>query len=131
MSSDPRTAATEALARCWNRLDPQLLAPWLAECVRYTSSDTDLHLEGRAAVLDHLERKAALIEQVGDAARLHAELGLVGSPQQPCVIASQGDRGPSALFLVWVDGEGLISRVEVTTRDPDPRSALPSGVRPD
>lgn len=125
--------ATEALARCWNRLDPGLLEPWLAEGVRYGSADTELLLEGKVAVLDHLARKAELIEQVGEDARLVAELGTTeagGEPRRPCVIASQGDRGPTALFIVWVDDLGRITRIEVSTSDPAPAAALGSGVVP-
>jgi len=125
--------ALEALARCWNRLDPELLGPWLAEGVRYESAATDLYLSGRQAVIDHLRRKVLRIEQVGEAARIRAELGWVptaGRGRRPCVISSQGDVERAAVFLVTVAADGKIERIEVCTADPDPRLAEGSGVVP-
>jgi hypothetical protein len=127
-------AATRALARAWNRLDPGVIAPWLADGVRYSSADTDLVLEGKDVVLEHLFRKMERIEEVGEAARIRAEIGhlpAIGGRSRPCVIATQGDRGVPVLFLLWLDGEDHVDRVELTTTEPDPRSAVPSGLVPD
>jgi hypothetical protein len=126
-------AATEAVARAWNRLDPSLLAPWLADDVRYRSLDTELELEGKATVLAYLERKMASIERVGESARIRAALGSLPDAAgrlRPCVISSQGDVDRAALFLVGINRSGLIDRVDVCTVDPDPRQAVASGVVP-
>jgi hypothetical protein len=127
-------AATAALARAWNRLDPDEVAPWLAEGVRYGSVDTDLVLEGRGEVLEHLRGKMGRIGEVGEAARIRAEIGhlpAAGGRTRPCVISTQGDRGVPVLFMVWLDDENRIARVELVTTDPDPRSAVGSGLIPD
>ena len=137
MTSDPRpdpvVAASEALARAWNRLDPGVLLPWLSDQVRYDSLDTELALEGKGQVLSYLGRKVELIQEVGDSARIRAELGYVataGNSRRPCVISSQGDLDRAALFLVTMTGDGLIGRIEVCTSDPDPRCAVGTGVVP-
>ena len=132
-STPPFEPAVEALARSWNRLDPELLAPWLAEQVRYESLATDLCLFGRQAVLEYLRRKVARIEEAGEAARIRAELGWVrttGGGRRACVISSQGDVERAALFLVSVAEDGRIERIEVSTSDPDPRLADGSGIVP-
>lgn len=133
LAAPPFEPALEALARCWNRLDPELLAPWLADGVCYESAATELYLVGREAVLEHLRRKVARIEEAGEAARMRAELGWLRSGAgrgRSCVIASQGEIGRSALFLVALTADGRIERVEVVTRDPDPWSAESSGLVP-
>lgn len=134
---DPRRTdfepAVVALARAWNRLDPDLLAPWLAETVQYDSADTDLSLHGRQSVLDYLRRKVERIEEAGDAARIRAQLGWVqgvAGHRHPCVISSQGGTVRSALFIPSLTSAGLIERIEVCTRDPDPAAAEASGVVP-
>jgi hypothetical protein len=130
---EPITAATEALARAWNRLDPGVLVPWLSDRVRYESIDTELAIEGVGQVLSYLDRKVGLIQQAGAEARIRAELGYVvtaADPERPCVISSQGDLERAALFLVTVDREGLIERIEVCISDPDPTNAVGTGVVP-
>ncbi len=129
---DPVRRATVALATCWNRLDPGVLAPWLRPDVRYRSHDTELDLQGRVEVLDYLARKVELIEKVGETARVRAELGQVvtAAGPRPCVISGQGEVERAALFLVTVDGEGLVERIEVCTSDPDPLDAEGSGEFP-
>jgi hypothetical protein len=137
--SDPATrrafeaSAVEALAVAWNRLDPGVLAPRLADSVRYLSFETELLLEGKGHVLSYLERKMSLIEQAGDRARIRAEVGTIrtpGDPRRPCVISRQGSSAAAALFLVDVDEGGSIVRVQVVTSDPDPSSAQSSGRAP-
>ena len=126
-------AATTALARAWNRLDPDVVAPWLADGVRYGSIDTGLVLEGRDEVLEHLRGKMERIEEVGETARIRAELGHLpacSGQTRPCVISTQGDRGVPVLFLLWVDSGDRVVRIELATVDPDPRSAVPTGVVP-
>ncbi len=126
-------AALEALARTWNRLDPGILEPWLAEGIRYESLDTDLLLEGKTTVLDHLTRKVDLIEMVGPEARMRIQIGWVpghGGQRKPCLISAQGDVDRSALFFVSVGPDGLIDRIVLSTSDPDPRSAEASGIFP-
>jgi hypothetical protein len=125
--------ALEALARSWNRLDPELLAPWLAESVRYESPATDFYLSGRQAVMDYLHRKVQRIEEAGGDARIRAELGWVAtarSGRRECVISSQGEVERAALFLVALAADRRIERIEVSTCDPDPRLAEGSGVVP-
>lgn len=125
--------ALEALARAWNRLDPDLLAPWLADRVRYVSSDTELSLQGSVQVLEYMRRKTARIEEAGEVARIRAELGWIPSltgGRRPCVISSQGDVDRAALFLVTVTEDGLIERIEVSTTDPDPTLAEGAGILP-
>jgi len=125
--------ALEALARCWNRLDPEFLGPWLAEGVCYESAATDLYLCGRQAVMDYLRRKVLRIEEAGEAARIRAELGWVATTsrgRRPCVISSQGDVERAAVFLVTLAADGKVERIEVCTADPDPRLAEGSGVVP-
>lgn len=125
--------ALEALARSWNRLDPELLAPWLADDVRYESPAAELFLFGRQAVLEYLRRKVARIEEAGEAARIRAELGWIrtaGGGRRGCVISSQGEVERAALFLVGVAGDGRIERIEVCTSDPDPGLADGSGIVP-
>lgn len=125
--------ALEALARSWNRLDPELLAPWLADDARYESPAAELFLFGREAVLEYLRRKVARIEEAGDAARIRAELGWVRAAsggRRGCVISSQGELARAALFLVSVAEDGRIERIEVCTSDPDPRLADGSGIVP-
>jgi len=133
LGAAPFEPALEALARSWNRLDPELLAPWLAEQVRYESLATDLCLFGREVVLEYLRRKVARIEEAGEAARIRAELGWVreaGGRRRACVISSQGELARAALFLVSVGKDGRIERIEVCTSDPDPRLADGSGIVP-
>lgn len=125
--------ALEALARAWNRLDPDLLAPWLMDRVRYVSIDTELSLQGSVQVLEYMRRKAARIEEVGEPARIRAELGwiptLSGDPR-PCVISGQGSVDRAALFMVTLTDSGLIERIEVSTTDPDPAFAEGTGILP-
>jgi hypothetical protein len=130
---DPTMAATEALARAWNRLDPGVVVPLLSEGVRYESIDTELVIEGRSQVASYLERKAELIALVGEEAAVRAEIGFVatpGDPRRPCVISHQGGGGAVALFLLSVDASGLIGRIEVCTVDPDPGGATGTGSFP-
>ncbi len=125
--------ALEALARSWNRLDPELLLPWLAEGVCYESLSTELCLCGRGAVLDHLRRKVRRIEEAGEAARIRAELGWVRTVtggRRPCVISSQGEVERAAVFLVTLAADRRIERIEICTSDPDPRLADGSGIFP-
>jgi len=136
MASHDHTAleiALDALARSWNRLDPGILDPMLAPEVRYESFDTDLLLEGKATVLDHLTRKVELIEMVGEDARLRVQLGWVpghGGDRRPCLVSSQGDVKPAALFFVSLGSDGLIHRIVLSTHDPEPCSAEASGIFP-
>ena len=136
MASDDHTAleaALEALARTWNRLDPGILDPLLAPEVQYESFDTDLLLEGKATVLDHLTRKVELIEMVGEDAQMRVQLGWVpghGGGRRPCLVSSQGDVKNAALFFVSLGSDGLIHRIVLSTRDPEPRSAEASGIFP-
>jgi hypothetical protein len=126
-------SAVTALARAWNRLDPDVVAPWLDDDVRYDSLETELSLQGRTAVLEHLRRKAARIDEAGELARIRTQLGWVaslGGEPRPCLIADQGGVERTALFLVTVTEEGLIARIEVCTRDPDPALAVGSGIVP-
>jgi hypothetical protein len=125
--------ALVALARSWNRLDPELLAPWLADDARYEAPSAELFLFGREAVLEYLRRKMARIDEAGEAARLRAELGWVrgsGGRRRACVISSQGELVRAALFLVSMGKDGRIERIEVCTDDPDPRLADGSGTVP-
>lgn len=125
--------AVVALALAWNRLDPDVVAPWLDETVCYDSRDTDLSLRGRGPVLEYLRRKSARIEEAGEVARIRAELGWLRGPSgelRPCVISSQGAVERAALFLVTVGDSGLIERIEVSTADPDPATAEGSGIVP-
>jgi hypothetical protein len=129
----PFEPALEALARSWNQLDPELLAPWLADDARYEVPAAELFLFGREVVLDYLRRKVTRIEEVGEAARIRAELGWVrgaGGGRRACVISSQGELARAALFLVSVEQDGRIERIEVCTSDPDPRLADGSGIVP-
>jgi hypothetical protein len=83
-------------------------------------------LEGKAEVLDYLRRKVDLIEVVGEGARIRAQTGFVttvAERKRPCVISSQGEVEPAALFMVTLGRDGLVHRVEVCTEDPDPRTA--------
>ncbi len=136
MAPQDRTAierALEALARTWNRLDPGILDPLVAPDVRYESFDTDLLLEGKTAVLDHVARKVELIEMVGEDARMRVQLGSVPGPggtSRPCLISSQGDVEHAALFFVTVEPDGLINRIVLSTLDPDPRTAETTGIFP-
>ena len=136
MASHDHTAleiALDALARSWNRLDPGILEPLLAPEVRYESFDTDLLLEGKATVLDHLTRKVELIEMVGEDARMRVQLGWVpghGGDRRPCLVSSQGDVTRAALFFVSLGSDGLIHRVVLSTHDPEPCSAEASGIFP-
>jgi len=132
--SPPNGRALKALAQTWNRLDPGVIEPWLAEDISYESLDTELLLEGKSTVLDHLTRKVELIDRVGEDARLRVQLGSIravdGSPR-PCLISSQGAVQRAALFFVTVGANGLIERILLSTRDPDPREATESGVYPE
>lgn len=133
MGVDPRIAATEALARAWNRLDPGIVVPLLSDRVRYESTDTELVMEGRSQVASYLAHKAELISLVGDEAAIRAEIGYVetpSEPRRPCIISYQGGEEASALFLVSMDNEGMIGRIEVCTIDPDPKSAIGTGSFP-
>ena len=126
-------SALEALARSWNRLDPGILEPLLAPEVRYESFDTDLLLEGKATVLDHLTRKVELIELVGEDARMRVQLAWVpghGGERRPCLISSQGDVKRAALFFVSLGSGGLIHRIVLSTHDPEPCSAEATGIFP-
>jgi len=117
----------------WNRLDPDILEPFLSESVRYESFETELCLEGKTAVLEHLRRKVGLIETAGQDARIRAELGWVeswGGGRKPCVISGQGDVDRSALFFVTLDADGRMDRIVLSTVDPDPQAAEPSGIIP-
>jgi hypothetical protein len=130
---DPTIAATEALARAWNRLDPGVIVPLLSDGVRYESMDTELLVEGRTQVASYLANKVEQISLVGDGATMHAEIGFVATPsdpRRPCVISHQGGGGASALFLVSVDASGMIHRIEVCTIDPDPKCATGTGSFP-
>ena len=125
---DARRAATEALARAWNRLDPGVVAPFLSEDVSYESVETELHLVGKRQVMANLERKAELITAAGEGAEVWAEVGSLPAPadqRYPCVISRQGGGGRTALFLLRFTTDGLIERVEVVTSDPD--AAVGSG----
>lgn len=125
--------AVVALARAWNRLDPDLLMPWLAENVRYDSAATDFSLQGRRSVLDHFRRKVARIEEAGEEARIRAQLGWVcrvGGRRRACVISSQGGADRSALFIPSLTSAGLIERIEICTSDPDPAAAEATEVFP-
>ena len=134
-SDDPAAIqqALEALARTWNRLDPGILEPLLAPDVRYESFDTDLLLEGKSTVLDHVTRKAELIELVGEDGRLRVQLGSVpghGGGRRQCLISSQGDVERAALFFISLGSDGLIHRIVLSTLDPDPRTAEATGFFP-
>jgi hypothetical protein len=133
LGAPPFEPALEALARSWNQLDPELLAPWLADDARYEAPAAELFVFGRELVLDHLRRKVARIEEAGEAARIRAELGWVhgaAGGRRACVISSQGELARAALFLVSVGKDGRIERIEVCTSDPDPRLADGSGIVP-
>jgi hypothetical protein len=133
LGAPPFEPALEALARSWNRLDPELLAPWLADDARYEAPAAELFMFGREVVLEYLRRKVGRIEEAGEAARIRAELGWVreaGGRRRACVISSQGELARAALFLVSVGKDGRIERIEVCTSDPDPRLAHGSGIVP-
>ncbi len=133
MSREAVEEATIVLALAWNRLDPGLLEPWLADDVLYESPDTELLLDGRTQVMSYLVGKMELLAELGEDARVRAQIGTValpGDPRHPCVISGQGDLERAALFIVRLGGDGRISTITVTTADPDPGSAEASGEFP-
>ena len=134
MCDDERlAAATEALARAWNRLDWTVIEPWLADDVVYEAHDVEMALDGKSVVLDYLRRKMELINRLDESALVRAQLGRLtapGCPDRPCVISGQGELDRAALFLVELAGDGRVCRITVSTTSPDPDRAEALGIFP-
>lgn len=88
--------AATAFAQAWNRLDPSVFIPLLADDVHYASQRVLEELETKEAVANHLiarmQRIATSVPSNSNF-KVFASLGktTTGSPDRNCVIIAQGD----------------------------------------
>lgn len=133
----------EIYAKAWNRLDFELLEPFLDDDVVYESQEVLSSLNGKAAVSEYLRGKFATIRKAIWRSQVYAEIGHCGTqdginiqvlsaePFRPCILMAQGD--PSkVLVLVLLDVESAkIKRIDLCTVVPHPSSAIRSGIYPE
>ncbi|MBX3297670.1 MAG: nuclear transport factor 2 family protein [Acidobacteria bacterium] len=133
----------EIYAKALNRLDFELLEPFLDDDVVYESQEVLSSLKGKAAVSEYLRGKFATIRKAIWRSQVYAEIGHCGTqdgnniqvlsaePFRPCILMAQGD--PSkVLVLVLLDVESAkIKRIDLCTVVPHPSSAIRSGVYPE
>lgn len=133
----------EIYARAWNRLDFEILGPFLDDGVVYESQEVFDSLDGKKAVSDYLRGKFATIRRTRWKSEVYAEIGHCGTqdgnniqvlsaePFRPCVLMAQGDP-QKVLVLVLLNVEsGKIKRIDLCTLVPHPSSAIRSGVYPE
>lgn len=133
----------EIYARAWNRLDFEILEPFLDESVVFESQEVFSSLDGKEAVSEYLMGKFATIRKTRWKSDVYAEIGHCGTqdgnniqvlsaePFRPCILMAQGDPN-KVLVLVLLDVESAkIKRIDLCTVIPHPSSAIRSGVYPE
>ncbi len=125
-------------AKSLNNLSFEILEPYLADDVQYTSQVVWETLVGKTAVSAHLVAKMEAIRNDLPNSDVYAEIGycgdesgrsvqLWGSAGRPCVLIAQGDiRVPSGLILLETESK-MIKSICICTVVPDPTKATRTG----
>lgn len=129
-------------AKAWNRLDPEIIFPFLADDVVYESQNVLTPMIGKQNFTEYLCGKMQTISAAGDEGKVYAEIGFCGSQKgssiqlfgaegKPVVIMAQGVKDvPLALIFLKINENKLIQRIDVCSAVPSPASALRTGEYP-
>ena len=141
-SEDIELELVRIYAKSWNNLSFEILEPYLADDVEYSSQIVFASVVGKLAVSDHLADKMELIRDDLPVSKVYAEVGicgnesgrrvqLFGSEGRPCVLLAQGDISSTPLGLVLLETTGkLIKQIGICTVVPHPTSAIRTGEYP-
>jgi hypothetical protein len=126
--------AAKALAQAWNRLDPSVVIPLLANDVHYASQRVLEELETKEAVAQHLIDRMQRITTSASSnpsVKVFASLGktTVGSPGRDCVVIAQGVKSNIATVILFKVENDKIKRIDLCV--PDLLQAISSGVYPE
>lgn len=131
-----------AYAEAWNKLDPEIIFPLLADDVIYESQNVFKPLNGKSEVEDYLRGKMQTLADAGDQNKVYAEIGYCGSQKEssvqllgvegkPVVVMAQGKKDlPVALVLLTINERDQIQRIDVCSVVPSPGDALRTGEYP-
>lgn len=120
--------ALRAYARMMNTLDPDCLAPLLADDLRYNSQWVFSEMRGKQEYLDYMKGKCETIAKLDS--KPFAEIGELDQyPFGHCVIMAQGDRDNLVATVLIEIENGLVSRLDMCAV-PEPQSARRTGEYP-
>jgi hypothetical protein len=118
--------ANYLIALAWNRLDADVLDPFLADDVVYVSQHALMPLVGKLAVMEYLRDKMRTCHQSGT--RMFAELGVY--QLGPCVMFAQGQpENLCGTILVRLQ-DGCITPIDILGIDLVPLNVRAIGIAP-
>ena len=118
--------ANYLIALAWNRLDADVLEPFLAEDVVYVSQHVLKPLVGKLAVMEYLRDKMRTCHQRGT--RMFAELGVY--QQGPSVMIAQGQPEKLCGTILVRLQDGCITRIDILGIDLLPLNGRAIGIVP-
>lgn len=124
-----KVQALRTYAQMMNNLDPEIIEPYLADDVQYSSQAVFAEMKSKQEYMAYLRQKLPVIKASGQ--DVYAEMGTVkrGWPGEPCVILAQGSRDNRiATILIKIKGE-KISRLDMCII-PHPNDCVHSGEYP-
>ncbi len=129
-------------AKAWNRLDPEIIEPYLFDSVEYSSQQVWETLKGKDTVFEYLSGKMAAIRDSSAEYKVYAEIGYCGSQKgkavqlfgadgDPCVVMAQGNvDNPSGIVLLRIDDSKIVS-IALCSVVPNPKDAVRTGEYPE
>ncbi len=125
--------AAKALAQAWNRLDPSVVIPLLANDVHYASQRVLEELETKEAVAQHLIDRMQRITTSASSnpsVKVFASLGktTVGSSGRDCVVIAQGLKSNIATVILFKVENDKIKRIDLCL--PELLGGVCSGIYP-
>ena len=121
------------IAKARNQFDPSGLRDLFGANAVYESQDSFDKIVGRDAIFEYLSNRYAFIKEQADLGKdtgkdtgkaILGEVDSVPYASTPCIIFEQSGRR-LALWIIVMDGEGLIKRFDIITFAPHPASARP------
>jgi len=124
-----KVQALRACDQMMNNLDPEIIEPYLADNVQYSSQTVLAEMKSKQEYMAYLRQKLPVIKASGQ--RVYAEMGTVkrGMPNEPCVVLAQGSQSNRIATLLIETRGDKISRITMCVI-PHPNDCLHSGEYP-
>jgi hypothetical protein len=116
-------------AQMMNNLDPEIIEPYLADDVKYSSQTVFAEMKSKQEYMAYLRQKLPVIKASGQI--VYAEMGTVkrGMPNEPCVVLAQGSQSNRIATILIETRDDKISRLTMCVI-PHPSDCLHSGEYP-